>query len=456
MRRVFPKKLLVFFLFLSFWFCVPASPLQATPPLERITLSNGLTILLSEEHSLPFVTAQLLIEAGSGKDPAGEEGLARLTAKCLLLGTPGRTAEKISEALDFMGASLNAAPGRDYITVNLRVLSKDLQPGFTLLGETLMTPLFPEEEVKREIEKTLAAILAADEDPGETAEKEFEKTLYVRSPYDHPVEGTGESLQRITGEKVRKFYDTYYRPGTSILTIVGDITAARVRETLVPLLEKWTPGQIPQGRPDTVYTQGPQMSAINRSVTQASIIIGNRGISRDNPDYYALSVMNYILGGGGFSSRLVEEIRNRRGLAYSVTSFLDTGKYPGSFQVTLQTKNASAREAIALVIKELRRMQESYVSEKELEGARKYLTGSFPLRLDTQGKLANFLTQVEYFRLGADYVDRYPSLINAITREDILRVAKTYLDPEKAVTVIVSDLEEAGVEKGITGDREKH
>ena len=156
--------------------------------------------------------------------------------------------------------------------------------------------------------------------------------------------------------------------------------------------------------------------------------------------------MNYILGGGGFSSRLVEEIRNKRGLAYSVASFFDPGKYPGSFQISLQTKNSSAREAIALSLQGVERIRKELVSEKELEGAKKYLIGSFPMRLNTQAKLTNFLTQVEYYGLGLDYPEKYPSLIRSITREEVLRVAKKYLHPKNLILVVVANLKESGME----------
>jgi zinc protease len=156
--------------------------------------------------------------------------------------------------------------------------------------------------------------------------------------------------------------------------------------------------------------------------------------------------MNYILGGGGFSSRLVEEIRIKRGLAYSVMSYFDAGKYPGSFQIVLQTKNSSAREAISIALQQMERIRKDSVSDKELEGAKKYLIGSFPLRLDTQGKLASFITAVEYHGLGFDYASRYPSLIQSVTKEDVLRVAQKYLFPEKTILVVVGNLKEAGLE----------
>jgi zinc protease len=204
--------------------------------------------------------------------------------------------------------------------------------------------------------------------------------------------------------------------------------------------------KIPEASFISTFTKEQKTVKIDRSITQANIIIGHAGVKREDPDFYALTVMNYILGGGGFASRLVEEIRNKRGLAYSVASFFEPGKYPGSFQIVLQTKNSSAREAISLALQQMERIRKELVSEKELEDAKKYLIGSFPMRLDTQGKLVNFLTQIEYFGLGLDYPERYPSLIRSVSREEVLRVAKTYLHPESYILVVVANLKEAKME----------
>jgi zinc protease len=345
-----------------------------------------------------------------------------------------------------MGASLSSSSGRDYATLSLRVLKKDLEKGLDLFMDVLTQPTFPEEEIKREIEKTLAAIQSEEDQPDEVAEKAFQKDLFMNGPYGHPVEGTKESLPRITREAIAQFYRTYYHPNNAILTVVGDISGDEVKTKLSPRLATWPMVEIPKIPFNISFAKEPKTVKIERGITQANIILGHAGVSRDNPDYYALTVMNYILGGGGFSSRLVETIRNRRGLAYSVASFFDPGKYPGSFQIALQTKNSSAREAIALSFQEMERIREELVSEKELEGAKKYLIGSFPMRLDTQGKLANFLTQVEFYGLGPDYPEKYPTLIRSITREEVLRVAKKYLHPKNTILVVVANLKEAGME----------
>jgi zinc protease len=433
-------------IFLLVFLCLQSNAVSALPPVQRTVLSNQLILLVCEEHSLPFVTFQLLINSGSWKDPQGEEGLSYLTARGLLLGTTKRKVTTIHEELDFIGAGLSSSSSRDYATLSLKVLKKDLDKGWDLFMDVLTQPTFPEEEIKREVEKTLAAIQSAEDQPDVVAEKEFQKTLFLNSPYGHPVEGTKESLPRITRETIVRFYRTYYHPNNAILTIVGDITADEVKTKLLPSLAKWPMAEIPKVPFKTSFAKEQKTVKIDRGITQANIIIGHAGVNRDNPDYYALMVMNYILGGGGFSSRLTEEIRNKRGLAYSVGSFFDTGKYPGSFQIVLQTKNASAREAIALSLQGMERIRKEMVSEKELEGAKKYLIGSFPMRLNTQGKLTGFLTQVEYHGLGLDYPEKYLSLIRSITREEVLQVAKKYLHPKNLILIVVANLKEAGME----------
>jgi zinc protease len=436
---------LMTFPFFLLWLVLMETPLLAMPPVERMVLPNKLVLLLSEEHSLPFVTCQLIVDAGSRQDPAGKEGLANLVAEGLLLGTSQNTVTAINEVLDFMGASLNASCGRDYATLSLRVLKKDLDKGLDLFLGSLTQPTFPEEEMRREVKKTLAAIQAAEDRPEELAEKTFAKDLFPTGPYGHPVEGTKESLPGITREEALQFFRTYYHPNNSILTIVGDITLEEVKGKLLPRLTNWPIGEIPERPFKTEFAKGPKTVKIDRDITQANIILGHIGVSRENPDFYALTLMNYILGGGGFSSRLTEEIRNKRGLAYSVATFFDSGKYPGSFQIVLQTKNASAQDAISLSLKQMERIRQEMVAENELEGAKKYLIGSFPMRFDTQGKLANFLSQVEYYGLGLHYPEKYPNLIRSVSREEILRVARIYLHPENYILVVVANLKEAGM-----------
>jgi zinc protease len=188
----------------------------------------------------------------------------------------------------------------------------------------------------------------------------------------------------------------------------------------------------------------PQWVRVNKDLTQSNIVLGHQGVARSNADYYAIQVMNYILGGGGFSSRAMDSIRNERGLAYSVYCYFSAEKSHGTFQFVMQTKNETALEAIRIAKEEIRRIREQPVSEQELRDAKDYLIGSFPLRLDTNRKVASFLAQVEYYQLGLDYPERYADLVGKVSREDVQRVAKQYMHPEKLITVVVGNLRMVG------------
>lgn len=441
------RSFFMIFILVLIGFSLTANTSQAMQPVQRTVLPNKLVLLSGEEHSIPLITIQVLIEAGSRMDPAGEEGLANLTANGLVLGTSKHSISEINDELDFMGASLHASCGMDFMTLTLRVLKKDLDKGLDLLMEVLTQPSFPDKELKKEAENTIAGIQSDEDKPMSVAEKTFRKTLFMSSPYAHPVEGTKESVSAITRDLVMKHYQAYYHPNNAILSVAGDITGDEIQNKLVPRLSKWPVVEVLKKEFTPVFAKGQETVKISRNITQANIIIGHAGVSRGNPDFYALSVMNYILGGGGFASRLLEEIRNKRGLAYSVASFFEPDKYPGSFQVVLQTKNTSAKEAVSLALQQMERMQKEQVSDKELDSAKKYLIGSFPMRLDTQAKLVNFLTQVEYYGLGIDYPEKYPALIGSVTKEDILRVAGTYLHPKEYTLVIVSNLKESGFDQ---------
>ncbi len=427
-------------------FCGSPAQLSAMPPIKKFALENGLVVLVAEEHSLPFVTMHLIVDAGSSRDPKGKEGLSCLTTESLLAGTRKRSATEVSETLDFLGASLSTIPGRDFITIKFRVLKKDLDRGFALFAEAVGEPAFPEKEIKQEIVKLTGAIKSEEDDPGEYAEKEFQRQLFAGGPYGHAVEGTVDSLSALTGSDVNSFYNNHFRADRMVLAIVGDITGHEIETKILPSLAKLGTAKVPVPSIEVRYPDAAKRVSINRSITQANIVMGHKGLARTSPDYYAMSVLNYILGGGGFSSRLTNEIRSKRGLAYAVESGLDAGRYGGSFQINLQTKAGSAREAIGLAVKELERIRSAPVTEEELEGAKRYLIGSFPMRLDTQAKLAGFLVQTYYFGLGLDYATRYRTIIESITVRDLLRVAGEYLHPDKLITIVVGNVEQTGLD----------
>lgn len=434
------KKFILVFISLSLVVFIP-SFLQARLLPQRSVLENGLILLTSEQKSLPMVTFNLLIEAGSRYDPQGHGGVAKLTARLLTYGTRKRTALEISDALDFIGASLETSCGKELATVSLTLLKKDLDIGLKLLAEILTESVFSPEEVERQKQSVIASIKAKRENPRHIAGTKFIEALFPQSPYGRPVEGTEDSVRSIERGSLIEFYERFYRPNRAILAVVGDISHQAAVQKLTKAFRSWGKGPSTKELPPSSSPGPGNFIRIDKNLTQANIIIGHKGVPRGHPDYYAIMVMNYILGGGGFSSRLMDSIRNERGLAYSVYSVFYAKKHVGTFQVAMQTKNESAEEAIRIAMEEIRRIRERGVSARELKEAKDYLIGNFPLRLDTNRRIANFLAQVEFFELGLDYPERYPELIRRVSQEDVLRVARRHLRPERLIVVVVANQE---------------
>lgn len=416
--------------------------------VRRSVLDNGMTLLIVERHNLPIVKVTVGVKAGSITEPDEKAGLANLTAELLTSGTGKRTASMISEETDFVGASLSAGGGDDFITVGLSVLKKDLDLGCDLLSDIILNPSFPADELDKKRERIKGALKAQEEDPGFVASKEFIKNVYGPHPYGRLFQGTPETLDGITREDVVRFHSDYYVPGNAIMSVVGDVTPDEVDDLLKRYFSGWAAGQhqaVSPRRPEKAPER--KTVIIDKDLTQANIILGHSGIRRDDPDYYAVLIMNHILGGGGFESRLMQNIREQKGLAYDVHSFFAANKYGGSFQVGVQTKNESANKAIEEILKELAEIRNTPVSDPELADAKSFLTGSFPLRFETGQRIAGFLLAVEYYGLGLDYIDRYPDYIRSVTKEDVLQAAEKHLDPDNFVLVVVADQEKAALKE---------
>lgn len=408
--------------------------------VKKTQLPNGLIVLHSENHNLPIVMVTLIVKAGQMHEPEEKAGTANLVAELLTEGTKSRSSKDISEQIDFIGASLDASAGADFTTLSLSVLKKDLGKGFELFADVLLKPGFPEDELGRVRERIKGFLRQQEEDPSFLAGRAFKREIFGRHPYGRLTEGSPMTLDLIAREDLIRYHADYYLPNNSILSISGDLTSDELSALLAEHLGGWEIGGLPEKRALTVEDRRMKtVIKIDKDLTQANIILGHVGISRENPDYYAVSVMNYILGGGGFSSRLMQSIRDKMGLAYDVHSYFASFKESGQFQVGVQTKNESASVAIEEIRNQLQRIRKEHVSDEELSEAKAYLTGSFPRRLDTNRKIADFLASVEFFRLGENYVTKYADYINAVTKEDVLRVAQEYLDPENHILVVVAD-----------------
>jgi zinc protease len=405
---------------------------------QRFQLPNGLIWLFSSQSDLPLVTVNLTVKAGGLFDPPQKAGLANLTASLLRYGTKTRTAQQIAEAMDFLGASFSTGGGRDVANLKLTVLKKDLPEALKIFQDVLLNPRFAPPELQSMVARLQGSLKSQEDEPGIVAGRAFRKHLYGDYPYAFPEIGTPESLGRINPNDLVTFHRQWYRPNNSILTLVGYLTQEEAQKIVTDFFGGWEKGALPPSPPPPApRLDKPTVVRINKDITQANIILGQIGLKRNDPDFYAVQVMNYILGGGGFASRLMDNIRDNRGLVYNVHSSIEPGLEAGPFDISLETKNASGGEAVTEVLKELDRIRRDLVSEKELADAKSYLVGSLPLKMDSNAKRAALLGYAELYGLGLDYPWRYPAIVNNITRDDILNAARKYLDPDKYLLVVV-------------------
>ncbi len=445
-RRInLPNLFPVFTLFILLLCSTSAFAINA----KREVLRNGLTVLFYERHNLPIVKVKLLIRASKLDEPSEKAGLANLTASMLTEGTKNRTSRQISEEIEFMGADLGVSSTNDYTTLALSILKKDIEKGFEIFSDILLNPIFPEVEIKQKKEWIKGSLKQSEESPSFLATRAFIKEIFGGHPYGRLTEGSPASIESLTRDDLIHFHRDHYLPSESILSVVGDLSYDELMSFMDRYLKTWRNNNRKRhGRSDVNQPHKKKIITIDKDLTQATIILGHRGIKRDNPDYYRVSVMNYIFGGGGFSSRLMQKIRDDMGLAYDVHSFFSSHKYGGSFRVAVQTKNEAANTVIAEIVKEMKRMKEKQVREQDLHDAKTFLRGSFPRRLDTMSKIANFLAGVEFYKLGLDYDEKYMDYINDVTLEDVKRVAKKYLDDKNHILVVVGDLKKAKIKGG--------
>lgn len=424
-----------------------SAPRALALEIKRFKLDSGAVLLVAEQHQLPMVTLAIAFDAGARRDPPGKAGLAALTAASLTQGTKTLAAADFNRQVDFMGSTVSVSAGRDYAQAGFASLKRYEKETLHLLAETLREPGLRDADIERKRAEQVAGIKANEEQPDYVAGVAFQQALFGNGPYGHPAEGYADSVASLTPADVRQFYETYYKLGGAVIAVVGDVEASEVKAELEQELGGPAGSVAPEpAPPPPSVAPGIHPKLIDRNVAQATLLLGSVGVDRANPDYYQLQVMNYILGGGGFASRLMKVVRSQAGLAYGIGSGFDAGLFTGPFAVVTQTKNESSNEAIRLILEQLRAMQEAPVSDDELSSAKKYLIGSFPLKLDRQSAIASFMLQVELYGLGLDYAERYPKLIGAVSTSDVQEVARKYLHPDALYLVAVADLSEAKID----------
>lgn len=411
--------------------------------VQRVVSPGGIEAWLVEDHTNPLMAMRFAFRGGAALDPEGKEGLANLASGLLDEGAADLDSQTFQGRLEDLSITLRFDAGRDIFAGQLRTLTENRAAALDLLKLALTEPRFDAEPVDRIRSQILANIRRESRDPDVLARRALFEALFPDHPYGRPVDGTEESVAAITVEDLKGFVARRLARDTLHVGVVGDITA----EELGTLLDQVFGGLPETAAPWNVPTVEPtsgETIVITKPAPQSAIVFAQRGVLRDDPDYYVASTLNHILGGGGFTSRLYEEVRERRGLAYSVYSSLLPLDAAGLVFGGAGTANARAAETVEVVRREWARMAAAGPTEQELADAKLYLTGSFPLRFSSSDRVARILVAMQLEDLGIDYLDRRNGLIEAVTLEDVRRVAGDLLDPE-ALTVVV-----AGEPDGIT------
>jgi zinc protease len=417
---------------------VPAG--AAGPIAHREVLPNGIVLLVAERPAVPIVAVRAYSRAGAVLDPADRAGLAGLTGALLTRGTARRSGTELDSAIEFVGGSLESEARRDGLTISLAVLRRDLALGLDLMAEVLLSPTFPEAEFKRKVAQIQAGIRRSEEDPGTVASRALARLVFGLHPYGRPAEGTVESVGRITRDEVVRFHREHVRPDTTIVAVVGAVTLDEARREILARFGAWPQPSTPApGVPAAAGGGPPREEKIKRELTQATLLFGRQSIRQTDPDYFPLAVASYVLGGGS-ASRLYGRVRDEGGLAYAVYAYNTPGRYGASFTVSAATRTAEVPRVNEIVREEMARLAREPVSERELTLAKDYLIGSFPLRLDTSGKVADFIIGIEAQGLGLDYADRYKERIAKVTAADVQRVAARFLAPDTYDRVVVGAL----------------
>ncbi len=422
--------------------------LTYTPPKRsqyRHVLSNGVVVYAVEDHDLPLVNISTLVRTGSYLDPAGKEGLASLVGSQMRAGgTAKMTAEQFDEAADFLAAQISSSVGSTQGSAGLNLLAKDVDKGLALYLDMLRTPAFQEDRLKLAKSQILQQMERRNDSTTGIEAREWTRLLQG-SEHFTAKETTKASIESITRQDLVDFHQRYFHPGGFILAVSGDFDTKAMLQKLEAAFQGWPAGK--QAVPDVPKpTQAPVAGiyTIHKAdVNQGRVSIGHTGTTRDNPDAYALEIMNDILGGGGFSSRIMSRVRSDEGLAYSAGSSYGMGVYyPGTFRASFQSKSATTSQAIQIVLDEINRMRTTKVSAEELETAKNSFIETFPRIFSTASQIAGTFAQDEYTKRPADYWDNYRQRIAAVTAEQVQSVAQKYLDPSKLVILVVGNIDD--------------
>lgn len=418
----------------------PAVPAQSIhlPPHEKFVLKNGLTVLLMEKRGVPLINLFAIVKTGTAADPAGEEGLASVTAGLLRKGTKTRTAQQFAADFDFIGGSFDAGAGADFSNISGEFLTKDLDRGLELFCDVLLHPTFPQHEVEKILAQSLDGVKSEKDEPQSVLGLYYAGYLYGAHSYGRPSDGDEISLKRIQRDAIVKFYEANYAPGNIILGIAGEFDAAEMRKKLEERLGSWPARTVPNTAiAVTPPEKGKRLLLIDKpDATQTYFAIGNLGTAVNDPDRVAIRVVNTIFG-GRFTSELNEALRVESGYTYGAGSFFDSHRAPGPFEIYSFTKNETTVPAIDLALQILEKLHKNGVTQEQLASAKSYIKGQYPPTIETSSQLVRRIVFNEFYGLGDDEVNQLEARVDAVTPEIARQVIQKHFPLENLVFVLI-------------------
>jgi len=412
----------------------------SVPEVERVVLENGIVVYLLPDPELPLVTVSALIRTGSIYEPADRVGLAGLTGAVMRTGGTARmTGDQIDEELEFLAANVSVGIGSEQGEASLDILKKDLPRGLALFADMLREPAFEPAKVEQAKRQALEAIRRRPDNPAGIAAREFRKLLFGA---DHPLgrESTTETLSRITRDDLVAFHRQFFAPNALMLGVTGDFEKPAMLDALRKAFGDWTPRplSLPAVPPVTASTAGRSVNVLRRDLSQTHLRVGHLSVKEDDPDYFALALLDDILGGKALTSRLFKDVRSRQGLAYSVGSVLQPGNAgPGFFLLHALTKGPTTYQTLSSMLDHMERLQQEPVSTDELQLAKDAFLNSFVFSFANPRQIVDRLMSLEYDGLPKDFLQRFRDSVVTLTREDLLRVARRHLHPDRVVILAV-------------------
>ncbi len=412
-------------------------PLKLHPPkAERVVLGNGMVVHLLEDHELPLISLGAIVKVGAWLDPDDKLGLAELTGAVMRSGgTASMTADQMNDELEFIAASVETGIRQRSGRASMQVLTKDLDVGLKIFADVLMHPVFAQDKLDIRKQQMLEAIRRRNDEPAPIASRYLNNKVYLGHPYGRIA--TLETVDAVTRDDLIAFHKRYFAPNNMILGVAGDFDKKQLLAKLEAAFSDWPKGEPVADPPAVPFDPKPGVFVVEKDVPQANLRLGHLGVLKKDPDVFALEVMDFILGGSGFTSRMMREIRSNRGLAYSVGSYFSAGQERGVFGMYCETKSKTTLQAIDAMKDIFRKMTEAPVSEEELKIARDSIQNSFVFQFQSAGQIVSQAISLEYEGLPPDYLEIYNEAIGKVSAQDVMAAAKRHLLPEKLTVVVV-------------------